>query len=118
MSFQEAVAEPILFELACEDNVVRKGCSNTERFHERIADWFPRESARLAREYISDGSQPKKYNWIRQAIRKLDKWRRTPINWQRNYRISINDVGLAHLQRWTVVSYRFKGIDGPSLLKK
>lgn len=118
MSFQEAVAEPILFELAQEDNVLRKSYSNTERFHERVAEWFPRESARLARENVSDDSVSKKYNWIRQAIRKLDQWPSKPIEWQRNERISINDSGLVHLLRWVVASRRCYEIDDAESFEK
>lgn len=107
MSFQEAVAVPILYDLALGSCNLERGYSDTENFHARIARWFPTAASRLDGDTISDGSQTKLYNSIRQGIRKLAKWDPSPIDWERRKRIAINKAGWSYLQRRLVSAQRF-----------
>jgi hypothetical protein len=107
-NYQEAVAVPILFELAQGGVSIERGYSDTDYFHEKVVKWLPAKYGQLAGETITDGTQTKLYNSIRQGVRKLAKWKRPPIDWDRRKRLEINDAGLSYLQRCIIVAMRMK----------
>jgi hypothetical protein len=105
-NYQEAVAVPILFELAQGGVSIEPGYSDTIYFHEKVAKWLPVKSAELSSDTITDGTQTKLYNSIRQGIRKLAKWERSPVDWNRRKPLQINKAGLSYLQRCVIVAMR------------